>query len=381
MTDPIEFRPPRLRANDARRPAHELREGFTTGACAAASARAATRTLMTGQPVEEVVIDLPARKGVAFRISYCESGTDHATCGTIKDAGDDPDVTHGAEIRATVAWADEPGVQIAGGEGVGVVTKPGLPLAVGEPAINTGPRHMIARAVEGEAGDLLKARGMRVTISVPGGEEIARKTANPRLGILGGISILGTTGIVKPYSQPAYRATIYVELKVAASNGIERAVLSTGTRSEEYTQQRHPDWPELSFVQVGDHIGYALRQARRLGFSRVVISGMIGKLSKLAQGRVQTHVSEGGVDFDFLAGVAEELGADETLLKRIRSANTAHHVQILLHRAGIQGLEQRLAQLSTRQAFEFVEAAFDVEVLLYDLKGELLGESRMEATL
>ena len=191
---------------------------------------------------------------------------------------------------------------------------------------------------------------------------------------------MGTTGIVKPYSQPAYRATIYVELKVAATNGIEHAVLSTGTRSEEYARQRHPDWPELSFVQVGDHIGYGLRQARRLGFSRVVISGMIGKLSKLAQGRVQTHISEGGIDFDFLAGVAEGLGADETLLERIRSANTAHHVQILLRQAGIQGLEQRIAQLSARHAVEFVEAAFDVEVLLYDIKGELSGESRMEVT-
>ena len=306
MTGLSDNRSPKLRANDARRPARELREGFTTGACAAASARAATRALMTGEPVAEVIIDLPAKKGVAFRINHCEFGTGGVTCGTIKDAGDDPDVTHGAEIRATVAWTDDPGVRIAGGEGVGVVTKPGLPLAVGEPAINTGPRHMIARAVEDEAGDILNTRGLRVTISVPGGEEIAQKTANPRLGILGGISILGTTGIVKPYSQPAYRATIYVELKVAATNGIERAVLSTGTRSEEYARQRHPDWPELSFVQVGDHIGYGLRQARRLGFSRVVISGMIGKLSKLAQGRVQTHISEGGIDFDFLTGLAEE---------------------------------------------------------------------------
>ncbi len=354
-----------------------LREGYTTGACAAATARAATRALVTGQPVSEITIDLPVKKNVTFALCRCELEPGRARCGTIKDAGDDPDVTNGAEIQAAVEWTDSPGIILAAGEGVGVVTKPGLPVEIGEPAINPVPRRMITQAVTDEAGSALESRGLKVTISVPGGEAIAQETLNPRLGIIGGISILGTTGIVKPFSQSAYRASIYVELKVAAYNNITRAVLTTGSRSEEYTQKRHPDWPELGFVQVGDHMDYALKQVRRLGFSQAVIAGMIGKISKQAQGRMQTHVSEGGVDFNFLAEIAGQIGADAGLMIRIRSANTARHVQILLRQAGIEGLEQRLAQLAAEHAFAFVNGAFNVEVLLYDIRGELLAAAQL----
>ena len=195
---------------------------------------------------------------------------------------------------------------------------------------------------------------------------------------MGGISILGTTGIVKPYSQGAYRASIYVELKVAASNDVTRVVLATGNRSEEYAIRRYPDWPAMSFVQVGDHAGYALRQLRRLGFTDVVVSGMIGKLSKLAQGRMQTHVSEGEIDLGFLAQIASELGAGEELAGRIGGANTAHHVQLMLHEAAIFGLEPRLAELAAKQLWAAVDGELGVEVLLYDMKGTLLGEYVLE---
>ena len=355
-----------------------LRHGYTTSACAAASASAATRALLTGEPVSEITIDLPAKKGVTFQIMRCEIGPGRVTCGTIKDAGDDPDVTHGAEVQATVEWRDDPGVLIAGGIGVGVVTKPGLLVPVGEPAINPGPRRIITRSVANEAGALLEERGLKVTISVPGGERLAQETLNPRLGIVGGISILGTTGIVKPFSKAAYRASIYVELKVAARNGARQAVLTTGRRSEEYARARYPGWPELGFVQVGDHVGYALKQARRLGFPLVVIAGMIGKISKLAQGRMQTHVSEGGVDLDFLAELAGQLGADEELLARIRAANTARHVQTMLRRASIADFEERLAQRTAEQVFSLADGAFTVEVLLFDIRGDLLGIGRVE---
>jgi cobalt-precorrin-5B (C1)-methyltransferase len=358
------------------RVAHKLRTGYTTGACAAAVAGAATRALVTGRPVAEITINLPAEKDVTFSLSRCEMGPGWVTCGTIKDAGDDPDVTHGAEIQATVAWRDEPGLHLANGQGVGLVTRPGLPVAVGQPAINPVPRRMITQAVRAELEPSQVSRGLTVTISVPNGETLARETLNPRLGIIGGISILGTTGIVKPYSQSAYRASIYVELKVAAHNHAPRAVLTTGNRSEQYTQARHPDWPELGFVQVGDHMDYALKQARRLGFSRVVIAGMVGKISKQAQGRMQTHISEGGVDFDFLAAVAGQLGADAALQARLRTANTARHVQILLRQAGVAGLEQWLAQKAAEEAFDFGQGAFKVEVLLYDIKGALLAVGR-----
>ncbi len=354
------------------RQAHRLRTGYTTGACAAAAAGAATRALVGGRPVAEITIDLPAKKAVTFSMCRCQIGTDRVTCGTIKDAGDDPDVTHGAEIQATVAWRAEPGIRLVNGSGVGRVTRPGLPVKVGEPAINPVPRRMITRLVTTEAGAALERRGLEVTISVPNGESLAQETLNPRLGIVGGISILGTTGIVKPYSQSAYRASIYVELKVAAHNDVPRAVLATGNRSEQYTRERQPDWPALGFVQVGDHMDYALKQVRRLGFPKVVIAGMVGKISKLAQGRMQTHISEGGVDFDFLAGVGRRLGAEADLFGQIRTANTARHAQILLRRAGVEGLEQRLAQKAAEQAFDFVDGAAAVEVLLYDIRGALL---------
>lgn len=294
-------------------------------------------------------------------------------CGVIKDAGDDPDMTHGAEIQAAVTWNDRRGeIILERGEGVGLVTRPGLPIEVGEAAINPVPRKMIRRSAIREAGMALDGRGLTVTISVPGGEKIAKETLNPRLGIVGGISILGTTGIVKPFSTSAYRASIYIELKVAAQNHAPAAVLTTGSRSEQYAMARYTNWPELAFIQVGDHMDYGLKQARRLKFDRVVISGMIGKISKLAQGRMQTHVSQGEVDFDFLAEIAGQLGAGDQLMANIRKANTAHHVQVMLDKAGIPGIESRLAQMAAEQAAVFVGGTFGIEVLVWDMKGNLL---------
>lgn len=353
----------------------DLRHGYATGATAAAAAAAATRALFTGEPVQQITIDLPAEAAVNFAIVRCEFDTPAAgqvTCATIKDAGDDPDVTHGAEISATVSWQDEPGVQVAGGPGVGVATLPGLPVAVGAAAINPGALRIIRRAVEGAAGPMPAGRGLHVVISVPRGAELAANTLNPKLGIVGGISILGTDGIVRPYSRAAYRAGIYAELNVAAENGLRIAVLTTGVRSEEYARSRAPDLPALAYVQVGDHIGYALTQARRLGFERVIISGMVGKLSKLAQGRMQTHVSEGEIDLAFLARVAAEIGADEAVTAAVAAANTAHHAQVILKRAGLPGLEQRLAELAARQAAAYTAESLTVEVWLWTVGGELL---------
>jgi cobalt-precorrin-5B (C1)-methyltransferase len=176
----------------------DLREGYTTSACAVAAATAATRALLTGQTLDAVTVDLPSEKGVTFPLERCEAAGGSVTCGVIKDAGDDPDVTDGVEVQATVTWAAEPGITLKGGDGVGRVTKPGLPVPVGEAAINPVPRRMITAAVADEAGAALDGRGLAVTIRVPGGEEVAKETMNPRLGIVGGISILGTSGIVKP---------------------------------------------------------------------------------------------------------------------------------------------------------------------------------------
>jgi cobalt-precorrin-5B (C1)-methyltransferase len=350
----------------------DLREGYTTSACALAAARAATRVLLIGQKLSSITVDLPGKENVTFPLERCEIDAEGVTCGVIKDAGDDPDVTHGLEILATVSWGDGPGITLNGGEGVGVVTKPGLPVLVGEPAINPVPRRLITGAVAEEVRRLVNEHGLAVTISVPGGDEVAQQTMNPKLGIVGGISILGTSGIVKPFSTSAYRASIYVELKMAAHNGVRHAVLTTGKRSETYAQGRYPDLPEYAFVQVGDHVDYGLKQGRRLGFEQVTLSSMIGKASKLAQGRMQTHVSQGEVDFAFLADVAVALGADEALIERILEANTAHHVQVMLQQAGVKGLEARLAGMAASAAESFIDGAARVEVMLWHIKGELL---------
>lgn len=350
-----------------------LRHGYTTAACAAAAATAAARMLLGDEPASTVSINLPAEEGARFAVAALDVRPGSVTCSTIKDAGDDPDVTHGAEIRATVEWSERPGVTIRGGIGVGIVTRPGLPVSVGEAAINPGARRLIASAVNEAAGQAMLDRGLLVTISVPNGQALAEQTLNPRLGIVGGISILGADGIVRPYSNTAYRATIRLALRVASRNGADMVILATGSRSEEHARARYPEVAAMAFVQVGDHMDCALREARRLQLGRATIATMIGKASKLAQGRMQTHVSEGPVDLAALAQTAAEVGADEALQARVRAANTVHHAQNLLRAAGVAGLEQRLAELAANRCLAFTEGAVPVAVLIFALDGALLG--------
>ena len=240
-----------------------LRSGYTTGACAAAAAKAALTALIDRRPVGEVVIRLPTGRAVAFALHSCGCGKTEGYASVIKDAGDDPDVTHGAEVRVRVTWADGPGVTFLRGEGVGLVTKKGLPVPPGEPAVNPAPRKLIAETVEEVlAVRGLAGRGVAVEISVPGGEELAKKTFNPRLGIVGGISILGTTGVVTPYSTAAWVASVTQEIDVAAAQGLRRLVLAVGARGERLARDLFPLPPE-AFVQVGvrssaTHCGTAL---------------------------------------------------------------------------------------------------------------------------
>ncbi|HEU4730727.1 MAG TPA: cobalt-precorrin-5B (C(1))-methyltransferase, partial [Kofleriaceae bacterium] len=252
-----------------------LRTGFTTGACAAAAAKAAARYLVRGAPLVEIETTLPNRTHVTFALHRCERAGARAICSIIKDAGDDPDCTHGAELVAEVELRDEPGVEIRGGAGVATVTRPGLGLVVGEPAINPVPRRNITEMVEQELA-AAERRGAIVTISVPGGEDMAKNTTNARLGLLGGISILGTTGIVQPYSTAAFRASVVQEIEVAAAAGLGTLVLTTGGKSEAYAQRLHPALPEAAFIQVGDFIGVGIKHCARRRISRVIVVGMIG---------------------------------------------------------------------------------------------------------
>ncbi|PLX83737.1 MAG: cobalt-precorrin-5B (C(1))-methyltransferase [Desulfuromonas sp.] len=314
-----------------------LRHGFTTGACAAAAALGAARMLRDGRPVRSVELFLPAGFSATFPLGGQDFDGTRASCYVVKDAGDDPDVTDGVEVHAEVAWISPsprpspavgeggPAISIEAGRGVGRVTKPGLAVAVGEPAINPVPRKMIAEAVRSVFHDLPADRVLRVTVSIPDGEERARRTLNERLGIVGGLSILGTTGVVKPISHKAWTDTVDVAIDVALAAGSPAVVLSTGRTSEKCAQQVL-DLPEEACVMMGDHVGYALEACHRKGVPRIVLAAQFAKLVKIACGHPQTHVRFSRLDLSRLAGWARAGGLDEGLAKKLEWANTAREV-------------------------------------------------------
>jgi cobalt-precorrin-5B (C1)-methyltransferase len=343
-----------------------LRTGFTTGACAAAAAKAATRCLVQGSMLSEIETTLPNRSRVTFALARCERLDERAICSVIKDAGDDPDCTHGAELIAEVELRTDPGIELRGGAGVARVTKAGLGLKIDGPAINPVPSRNITEMVEEELVGSPYA-GAIVTITVPDGEEMAKKTTNARLGLLGGISILGTTGIVRPYSTAAFKASVMQEIDVAAVGGLCELVFTTGGKSEQYAMALYPRLSEQAFIQVGDFIGIGVKQCAKRGVTRAIIVGMMGKLSKMANGKMQTHAAGSEVDMEFLASLAAELSAPDELVVAIRQANTARHVLELCREAAL--ICKKVAEQCQRHA----GGKLVVEASLVDFGGALLG--------
>jgi cobalt-precorrin-5B (C1)-methyltransferase len=351
------------------------REGFTTGTAAAAAAKAACLVLLDRGCPESVAIRLPIGRVLEVLINTLEWTGEAAAAGVVKDAGDDPDVTHGAEVFATVRRVAGPGVHLRGGPGVGVVTKRGLELPVGSPAINPVPQRMIREAVGDVFGGEAPEPGVEVTISVPNGEELARRTFNARIGVVGGISILGTTGIVRALSTAAWRASVLQAIDVAAANGVGHVVLSTGGRSERFAQALYPHLPEMAFVEMGIFTGAALQRAAERGVPRASVCAMIGKLSKVAAGKMQTHVAGNQVDCGFLGGVARDLGAPPELVAAITAANTARHVQELVEAAGFTRFYGRLCELAAEKCAAAADGRLAVEVVLFDFDGRVLGRA------
>jgi cobalt-precorrin-5B (C1)-methyltransferase len=351
-----------------------LRSGYTTGACAAAAARGALLALVRQQPVADVAIPLPAGQTVTFALRSCTFTENEGRASVIKDAGDDPDVTHQAEICARVTWQSEPGVRFQRGVGVGLVTKKGLPVPPGEPAINPAPRKLIADVIQqvlAECG--LAGRGVAVEIAVPGGEELAKKTFNPRLGIVGGISILGTTGIVVPYSTAAWLASVTQEIDVAVAQGIREVVLTVGARGERLARQLFP-LPEEAFVEIGPFFGDALRHCARVGVVKVTLASMIGKLAKFAPGNESVHSTSSSQDFAFLAEVARSAGADTALIEQITRANTAQEVSGLVRERGLGDFHATICRRAWEFAAALVQGALPVEVYLMSQDGDILGQ-------
>lgn len=353
----------------------QMRHGYTTGACAAAASKAALRALIRQTAVATVELALPVGEVPVFNVERLEFDSQRASCGIIKDAGDDPDATHGALIMSEVRWTDGEGIELDGGEGVGRVTKPGLPVPVGEAAINPVPRRMIRKAVEEVLQEHGVTRGIRVVISVPDGLEIAKKTLNERLGIIGGISILGTKGIVVPFSTSAYQASVVQSIRVARINGCEHLVLTTGGSSEKYAMRLYPELPEEAFIQMGDFVGFTLRHSKRQGAKKVSLVGMMGKFSKVAQGVMMVHSKSAPVDFDFLADVARESGADPEWVEQVRTANTASQVGDIMKEAGVDDFFVQLSLHACRHALKEVQGGIWIETVLTSMKGQLLGRA------
>jgi cobalt-precorrin-5B (C1)-methyltransferase len=355
-----------------------LRTGYTTGTTATAATKGALYALITGKPMEKVTVSLPKGGTATLSIAWIkksENNGDKVTCAVIKDGGDDPDATDGAEICSTVSFTNNKNagqINIEGGKGVGRVTKPGLGLEIGKAAINATPMKMLEQAVRQVASDQLKNQGVDVIISVPKGEEIAKKTDNPRLGIVGGISILGTTGLVLPYSTASFAASIRQGLDVAIAMGDDTVVLTTGGRSEDFAKALF-NLPDHCFVQMGDFAGYSIKQCISKKLKKAIIAGFIGKLTKMAMGVKQTHVAGSHVDMEFMARLAAECEAAPNVIQEITSANTARHVSEIIKKNNIAGYYDLVCKKVYEQMRGHAKGKLQIEVILFEFDGAVIG--------
>ncbi|SEJ53209.1 cobalt-precorrin-5B (C(1))-methyltransferase [Pseudomonas sp. NFR16] len=350
-----------------------LRSGLTTGSCATATSLAAARLLLTGQAHDGIEITLPKGRQVQMRLEFCRLLADGAEAGTIKDAGDDPDVTHGALLSSRVRLIPEPGVRFVAGPGVGTVTRPGLVLGVGEPAINPVPRRMMIEHLTRLADEFGYHAGFEVTISVENGSELALKTMNPRLGILGGLSILGTSGIVRPFSCAAYIASIHQGIDVAKTNGYAHIAACTGNASED-TMRRVYALPDIALIEMGDFVGAVLKHLRKVPVDKLSLCGGFGKISKLAAGHMDLHSRHSSINLEQLAQWAADVGADQALQLNIREANTSQQALAMASAAGI-ALGDAVCQHALAFARSVVPAQVQVEVFAIDRQGGIVGRA------
>ncbi|WP_084540095.1 cobalt-precorrin-5B (C(1))-methyltransferase [Azorhizobium doebereinerae] len=352
-----------------------LRRGWTTGTCAAGAAKAAFAALVTGHFPDPVEVELPSGARPAFALATTFRDGDGARAGIVKDAGDDPDVTHGALVCATVRRGVlGAGVTFRAGEGVGTVTRPGLPVAPGEPAINPVPRRMIAQGI----AEVAQAAGVpadaEVEISIADGAALARKTLNPRLGIIGGLSVLGTTGVVIPFSCSAWIHSIHRGIDVARAMGLDHVAGATGSASEAAIQALH-GLPETALIDMGDFVGGMLKYLRAHPVPRVTVAGGVAKMAKLAQGLLDLHSKRGSPDLTALAHLAREAGADLDLADRIGSANTVAQAFEEAGAAGIPLGDVVAARAWAAAAPVLRGAGMELEIVVFDRDGALMGRA------
>ena len=352
---------------------HPLRYGYTTGACATAASAAAAQRLLAGVESAQSEITLPRGQQVVFSLEYCRLTATGAEAAVIKDAGDDPDVTHGALIMAAVKLDAAPGLRFYAGQGVGTVTRPGLPIPVGEPAINPTPRRMMTDHLLKLASQSGYGGGFAVTISIENGAELALKTLNPRLGIIGGLSILGSTGIVRPFSCSAYIASIQQAIDVARANGLHHIAACTGATSEQFMRTQY-QLPDMALIEMGDFAGAVLKHLRRTPMAQLSLAGGFGKISKLAAGHLDLHSRHSSIDLLLLAVEAAALGADATLQAAMQTANTSQRALALAHAAGLP-LGDRICVMARDQARAILPAEVAVEIWATDREGRPVGHA------
>jgi len=356
------------------KPEGSLRSGWTTGACAAAAARAAAEAVLTGRMPARVRIRLPGGQTPEFPVVDPRTGPGWAEAGIVKDAGDDPDVTHGALVRTRVATASPgSGIAFAAGEGVGTVTRAGLPLAVGEPAINPAPRRMIAAALAEACDRFGGPPDWHVEVSIPGGAELAKKTLNGRLGIVGGLSVLGTTGIVTPYSCAAWIHSIHRGIDVARAAGLGHVAAATGSTSEAFVR-RHFGLPDHALIDMGDFAGGTLKYLRAHPVARVTVAGGFAKLAKLAAGAMDLHSSRSRVDPAELAALLASLGAPAAVLAAVDPEASAGAVLAAARDAGVP-LADAVAAAARGVATDILGPEIALDVLVVDRAGELIGRA------
>ncbi len=347
----------------------QLRKGYTTGTCAQGAAKAATLMLLTGRPQDRVEVETPSGTVLQLPVIDTEIGEGYSICGVVKDSGDDPDSTHGVKIYATVRFSGERGVMIRGGKGVGIVTRPGLAIPVGEPAINPTPREMIRKEV---ARLLPEDQGVEVMITVPDGEALAGKTFNPRLGITGGISILGTTGIVEPRSIDAYKASLSLELDVMAASCGGKLTLVLGYVGERFCK-KVLGLSDDAFIKIGDHVGFMLDQCKKKKIEEVLLIGHIGKLVKVAGGQFNTHCRFGDRRIETLAEHATRCGASAEVIEAVLREKTAEATVGILREKGLIKVFDEIARKVVSRAEKRVEKKFRIRCIILSLEGEVLG--------
>jgi cobalt-precorrin-5B (C1)-methyltransferase len=354
-----------------------FRKGYTTGACAAGAAKASVLMLVSGRLAESVEIDTPAGVRLVLPVTDASVTPGGAVCAIVKDGGDDPDVTTGLRIFAEAAWKDGAGIEVGAGEGIGTVTLPGLKVEPGKPAINPAPMQMILK----EVGEVLpEGKGVSIRLSVPGGKEAALRTYNPRLGITGGISIIGTTGIVTPMSEEAWKEALALELKVMWGKGVRLAVFVFGNYGESFAEERLR-LQESSIIKVSNFVGYMLDRAAELGMEKLLLVGHMGKLVKVAAGIFHTHSRVADARMEILAAYAALEGASREVVSALYGCATTEAAIGIIKKHGLTSIFSRIVENTSKKCMDYCYGKIKIGSVLFHEEGSLLAMDQNAAGL